>query len=125
MKFPKAARIRKRGHYKSLAASCHRGHGTRRSGALLSIDVRLGRAPRPQLGITVSRRFGDAVARNRFKRVIREAFRHLCVAPGLPQDIELNVSPKGTGIPMHRDLMIQEIRQLLTHSRHPAERSKS
>lgn len=30
---------------------------------------------RPRLGITVTRKFGNAVLRNRFKRIVREIFR--------------------------------------------------
>jgi ribonuclease P protein component len=45
-----------------------------------------------RLGITVTRKFGDAVRRNRAKRVVREAFRQL---PGLlPDGIDLVVIPK-------------------------------
>jgi ribonuclease P protein component len=46
----------------------------------------------PKLGITVSRRYGKAHERNRFKRVVREAFRELY--PTLPKDLELHISPK-------------------------------
>ena len=45
------------------------------------------------LGITVSKRYGKAHSRNRFKRVVREAFRHL--APSLPHDLEIHVVPRG------------------------------
>jgi ribonuclease P protein component len=46
-----------------------------------------------RLGVTVTRKFGNAVARNRAKRVMREAFRRL---PELfPNGIDLVVIPKG------------------------------
>jgi ribonuclease P protein component len=47
------------------------------------------------LGITVSKRFGNAVARNRFKRLIREAFRieQYLLPPGLV----IHVLPRTNG----------------------------
>ncbi len=46
----------------------------------------------PRLGITVAKKYGDAVMRNRFKRHVREAFRHLCRS--VTHGIDLNVRPK-------------------------------
>lgn len=44
------------------------------------------------MGITVNKKFGKAVSRNKFKRHIREAFRHLF--HGIKENIEINISPK-------------------------------
>jgi ribonuclease P protein component len=53
----------------------------------------------PRLGIVASRKLGDAVARNRAKRLIREIFR-------------VNVQPDGPGV----DLVVIPRRDLLTAS---------
>ncbi|MFZ4099416.1 MAG: ribonuclease P protein component [Chlamydiia bacterium] len=52
-------------------------HGTRQTGEWMVVELlRWRNAQRPaQIGITVSRKFGDAVHRNQFKRWVREAFR--------------------------------------------------
>jgi len=45
-----------------------------------------------RLGITVSRHFGNAVCRNRFKRIIREAFR--LTTPDVILGLDINVKPR-------------------------------
>ena len=49
-------------------------------------------APHSRLGLSVSRKVGSAVVRNRWKRLIREAFR--IGRPRLPQGIDLVVIPR-------------------------------
>lgn len=48
--------------------------------------------PHPRLGLSVSRKVGNAVVRNRWKRLIREAFRLSQVK--LPVGIDLVVLPR-------------------------------
>jgi len=68
--FPRTARLRRRGEFLALKESGVRWH-------LPSFVVirRLSPTGRRRLGITVSRRVGRAVVRNRLKRMIREVFR--------------------------------------------------
>ncbi len=56
------------------------------------IETRQSKYPHTRLGITASRHYGKAVQRNRFKRIVREAFRlcRLRLQPG----IDLNVKPR-------------------------------
>lgn len=48
--------------------------------------------PHPRLGLSVSRKVGGAVVRNRWKRLIREAFR--LSRTQLPQGVDLVVIPR-------------------------------
>ena len=48
--------------------------------------------PHARLGLSVSRKLGTAVVRNRWKRLLREAFR--LSLPRLPQGIDLVVVPR-------------------------------
>ncbi len=68
LKFPKADRLLKRHEFAKVTRE-----GKRLVGRFLCIDYRP--AKRRRLGISASGRFGSAPERNRFKRLVREAFR--------------------------------------------------
>ena len=53
--------------------------------------------PHPRLGLSVSRRVGGAVVRNRWKRLLREAFR--LTRPQLPPGLDFIVIPRAGEIP--------------------------
>lgn len=77
--------LKKRFEFQSVKAQ-----GNRLVGRFLCIDQKKGAPLR--FGITVSKKYGNSPERNRFKRLVRESFRtarHL-----LPQDSELNISPR-------------------------------
>lgn len=80
-------RIRTRRHYQRMAH-----HSKRLVGTWIVLEVRQCKGVATKLGITVSKRYGNAVARNRFKRIVREAFR--LSLPTLPKGIDLNVKPR-------------------------------
>jgi ribonuclease P protein component len=63
--------------------------------------------PYPRLGLSVSRKVGGAVYRNRWKRVLREAFRRSRKA--IPGGLDLVVIPRQTAAPE-----FQQVTQSLT-----------
>ena len=67
---PTSARIRRRREFLALQGSAKR-RPTRHFLVLVARDA----APTARLGITVTRKIGNAVLRNRVKRSVREAFR--------------------------------------------------
>jgi ribonuclease P protein component len=81
------------------AARVNRGAGP------LVVYVRPGELPHWRLGLSVGRRVGGAVERNRIKRLLREAFRlsqgELPLAAGKGFDMVVNVRP-------HRPLHLSE-----------------
>lgn len=81
----KADRLLKR--YEFLAVGRKRD---RLVGKFLCIDRRKARSTR--LGITASGRYGNSPERNRFKRLVREAFRRS--RSSLPTNLEINVFPR-------------------------------
>ncbi len=85
--FPKAVRLRKRREFLGLQRQGRRRH----TPSFVVLD-----APSPgstcRLGVTVSSRVGNAVVRNRIKRLIREVFR--ARREGLPGALDIVVIAK-------------------------------
>ncbi len=63
-------RLRKRKEFQAISAC-------RKVGEFLCMDGKVSSSNISKIGITASRRYGSAVQRNRFKRLVREAFRSL------------------------------------------------
>jgi ribonuclease P protein component len=84
--FPKSARVLYKRQFQKIMRT-----GAKAPGSHIVIHYRAHTFSRPRLGITVSKKHGKAHDRNRFKRVVREAFRQ-CQSR-LPQDLEINVMP--------------------------------
>lgn len=61
-------------------------------GRLIVVEARANQTAVTRLGVTVSRRFGKSHERNRFKRIVREAFR--ASRGALIQGYDLNVRPR-------------------------------
>lgn len=70
MTLPKAARLRRRREFLQVQQRGRRLY----AGEVIVLALDLG-AKRPRIGITVSSKVANAVARNRVKRWVREAFR--------------------------------------------------
>ena len=88
-RFPKSVRLRKRREFLSVQTSGKRIQGryflavvTPRSRAEAPPD---GRAPGGRVGITVTKKIGNAVTRNRIKRMVREYLRQ---STWLQRDVE-------------------------------------
>lgn len=87
-RFPAAQRVRKRAEFQRIQTGARRV--TTPHFVLLVQAREPGAAPR--LGITASRKVGNAVVRNRAKRLIREAFR--ATRALWPPDVDLVVIVK-------------------------------
>jgi ribonuclease P protein component len=86
--FPKAARLRRRREFLSLQRE-----GRRRHTAHLVVIRRASNGPISRVGVTVSSRVGNAVTRNRIKRLLREIFRRHRTELVPPQDIVIIAKP--------------------------------
>ncbi len=88
--FSRSKRLRSREEFRRV-----KKYGKRITGHSVVFDVLTEKFPCHRLGVTVSKRFGDAHLRNLFKRRSREAFRlsQSKLAPGTT----VHVSPKQEG----------------------------
>jgi ribonuclease P protein component len=86
--FPKDRRVRKRSEFLRIQTT---GSRVTLPSAIVLIAARPDDGP-ARLGVTVTRKFGNAVARNRAKRLFREFFRRASAL--LPRGVDFVVIPK-------------------------------
>jgi ribonuclease P protein component len=99
LQFPKSRRLKTRDEFRRI-----KKYGKRITGHAVIFDVLSEKFPYRRLGLTVSKRFGNALLRNRFKRLIREAFR--LTQYQLPPGLILNVTPRpDTPMPTLKEIL--------------------
>lgn len=105
--FPKGIRLLKRSDYRKFYKSSDRLFGN-----LIVIDIKkTNDIEKTRMGLTVSKKYGKAHKRNRFKRVVREAFRQ--IYDDLPKSLDINIFPKLPEKTITTSEMIHEMRELL------------
>ena len=85
--FPKTSRLLKRREFVHLVHKGYTFHGNH-----VVIQWRKTTFSRVRLGVIITKKFGNAVLRNRFKRLIREGFRLTTPKPAF--GIDLSVRPR-------------------------------
>jgi ribonuclease P protein component len=81
-RFTKSQRVRRREEFQRVFDSNYKV-----SSRYFTLLFAPGGSSTPRLGIVASRKLGDAVRRNRAKRLIREVFRRLDLGSGTPVDL--------------------------------------
>lgn len=102
--FPKSARLLKRFQFRRMT-----NQSKSHVGRLIIVEVRANQTPSTRLGVTVSRRYGKSHERNRFKRIVRDAFR--LNRKNLIQGFDLNIRPRS----LAKDASSLDISQELCH----------
>ncbi|MBT3388596.1 MAG: ribonuclease P protein component [Desulfobacula sp.] len=105
--FPKKSRILKRSQFLYLSE-----HGKKIYTDSFIALVMQSEAPNNRIGITVSKKIGNAVERNRIKRIIREYFRHHKEMISGPKDINI-IAKKGLATLSHQ-VIIKKLDKLFT-----------
>jgi ribonuclease P protein component len=85
--FPKTARLRKRPEFLRVSRTGKKVHS-----ATFVVISKANEVGETRLGVTVSGKVGNAVVRNRIKRLVREFFRRHCRE--LPQGLDVLVIAK-------------------------------
>ena len=106
MKFPKTARLLRRGQFQKIVRE-----GRRLAGRVVSIQyINRESALCPRLGITISKKYGKAHERNRFKRVVREAFREC--KETFPLGLDIHVLPRSKTLDLKKQDIVIDLQLL-------------
>ncbi len=105
MGLPRDRRMRRAGEFKQTLL-----RGRKAGDALLAIAAVQSAGPGPKFGLSVSKRAGGAVARNRLKRRLKEALRQL----GLTGSWSIVVTARPAAAEAQYDELCQSLRGLLT-----------
>ena len=95
--FPKRSRVRKQSDFDAVYRAA-----TYAADNLLVMQVRLNGLNVTRLGLSVSKKVGDAPTRNKWKRTIREVFRKCRHA--LPPGLDLVVRPRKGAVLNYQEL---------------------
>ena len=106
--FKKEMHIRKAFEFRRI-----RKGGTKHYGKFTCFQYTFGMNKISKLGLTVSKKYGNSVERNFFKRRIRELFRFFYTT--LPSPIHLNICPLHTNSPSTYDDLYQDWIIFFTH----------
>ena len=111
-RFSARERLRKRPQFLKV-----RRQGRRAEGKWVVVYARPNDEGHSRIGLTVSSRVGNAVVRNRWKRRLREIFRHHKAAFGPSHDVVIIVKHRGGDHPPFDDLrsdVHQTVRRVVT-----------
>ena len=93
---PRSGRIQKRADFLRAYEN-----GTKTHGRFVVVFVLGNERDEARIGVTVTKKFGNAVVRNRAKRWVREVFRRVRLPLGISTkkvDIVVNVKPSATDV---------------------------
>ena len=96
-RFPKTAHLRKPAEFDRVYEQ-----DTYAADGVLVVNATANELGITRLGLSISRKYGPAVVRNRWKRLIREAFR--LSYSGLPAGLDLVIRPKRGAEPVFEDI---------------------
>ena len=109
-RFPQRYRLRRRPEFLALQR-----HGQRKATPHFVVITRTRRTDPSRLGITTSRKVGDAPTRNRIRRLVREFFRRARPSLGPPHDV-LVIARAGADLLRYRDVDRELSRALRLHA---------
>lgn len=109
-RFPRAARLRRQADFARVHAA-----NVFAADDMLVIKGSLNDSTLTRIGISISRQVGNAVVRNRWKRLVREAFRHS--SDQLPRGLDLVIRPR-RGAQPERQAIERSLRRLTAKVAH-------
>jgi ribonuclease P protein component len=106
--FKKSERLRKRSEFIRLKRTGRRFHNK-----YFIAEFTAGKFERTRLGVTISKRTGPAVLRNRLKRIIRESFRHN--RQYLSDNVDINIIVKKEAASIHYNDAFSSLQKMFKH----------